>query len=76
MRGCSDGRSLVFMLNEGNQSKAAYIAIRYRGPDYELIAGGKTDATEVQVAWQWAKGLTRPEIEALYAETQQKKRRA
>lgn len=75
MRGCSDGYSLLFLFKEGDHKKLAYIAVTREGSAYEVVGGGNIRQPEVIAAARWAKALTEPEIVALYAETQAKKKR-
>jgi hypothetical protein len=74
MRGCSDG-TLLFLFKENSPEKLAFLSIKPGESGYQISGGGKVDQPEVIAAANWAKSLTVPEIEALYAETQEKKQR-
>ena len=75
MRGCADGYSLLFLFQEKNDKKLAFISVRHGESGYEVSGGGRIDQPEVMAAARWAYALTEPEIAALYSETQAKKKR-
>ena len=64
MHGCSDGHSLLFMLDENNPDKLTYLSLRYRETGYEIIGGGLVSRPEAKAAVAWISALTVPEIEA------------
>ena len=75
MRGCNDGRSLLFVLDENKPEKLVYLSLRHGEAGYQLIGGGRVDRPEARAAAAWLGTLKVPEIETLHAETQVGKKR-
>jgi len=66
---CSDGKSLVFVAQEGSAAAPFEFDLTYTGDGYDLAGKGTGDRKATDAAYAELQKLTGPSVRALVAET-------